>query len=140
MNADIYQSIPAPGLWADVVLLIHAGIVLFAVLGQLLIMVGGLLGWRWVRGFWVRICHLLLVVYVAVQAWLGELCPLTVWEHELRRAAGQSPHDRGFVEFWLGQLIYYDLPAWVFLLMYTGFAFLVALTWWWIPPRSPKRR
>jgi len=135
-----YESIPAPGLLADVILVIHAGIVLFAVLGQALIMLGGPLGWPWVRGFWLRISHLVLVVYVAVQAWLGELCPLTLWEHELRRAAGQSPHDRGFVEFWVSQLVYYDFPPWVFVLMYTGFAFLVVLTWWWLPPRWPFGR
>lgn len=134
MEPSIYQSLPAPGLLADLILALHAGIVVFAVLGQALFMIGGLLGWAWVRHLWVRLLHLLLILFVVLQAWLGALCPLTIWEHELRRAAGQTPHEQGFVEYWLGQLIYYDLPSEVFLVLYTVFALLVIFTWWWIPP------
>ncbi|MDQ2069607.1 DUF2784 domain-containing protein [Natronospira bacteriovora] len=134
MSGSVYQQIPAPALVADGILLLHALIVAFVIVGQLLFMIGGWRGWDWVRRFWLRLTHLGLIAYVTLQAWLGELCPLTVWEHELRRVAGQSPHGQAFLEYWLGRLIYYDLPAWVFLLAYTVFALLVLVTWWWIPP------
>ncbi|MCP1728637.1 hypothetical protein J2T60_002651 [Natronospira proteinivora] len=139
MESSIYEMLPMPGLLADLILVLHAGIVFFVVLGQVLFMIGGLLDWVWVRRFWIRLTHLLLILVVVLQAWLGALCPLTIWEHELRRAAGQTPHDQGFVEYWLGQLIYHDLPSEVFVVLYTTFALLVIFTWWWIPPRRSYR-
>jgi len=139
MNDSVYELLPAPALLADAILILHALIVFFVVAGQLFIMLGGVFAWGWVKKFWLRLLHLALIVYVTLQAWLGALCPLTIWERELRRAAGQSPHDQGFIEYWLSQLIYYDLPAWVFLLAYTGFAVLVIGSWWWIPPKRAVR-
>jgi len=140
MQSSIYESLPAPALLADLVLLIHAGIVLFVVLGQALFLIGGVAGWRWVRLLWVRLTHLFLILIVVLQAWLGALCPLTIWEQELRRAAGQSPYDQGFIEYWVGQLLFYDLPGWVFVMAYTGFALLVLWTWWWLPPLRSRRK
>lgn len=134
-SRTVYESLPMPGLLADLVLILHAAIVAFVVMGLVLFLVGGLRGWRWVRNPWVRYAHLATIGFVVVQSWLGRLCPLTLWEHGLRRAAGQSPEARGFIEYWAGQLIYYDLPAWVFVLGYTVFAALVVAVWWWLPPR-----
>ena len=134
-SRTVYESLPMPGLLADLVLILHAAIVAFVVIGLVLFLVGGLRGWRWVRNPWVRYAHLGTIGFVVVQGWLGRLCPLTLWEHGLRRAAGQSPDERGFIEYWVGQLIYYDLSAWVFVLGYTVFAALVVAAWWWLPPR-----
>ncbi|MGM0449646.1 MAG: DUF2784 domain-containing protein [Pseudomonadota bacterium] len=137
MNASrtFYESLPAPGLLADLLLLVHAAIVAFVVAGLMLFLVGGFRGWHWVRNPWVRYAHLATIGFVVVQSWLGRLCPLTLWEHELRRASGQSAHELGFVEYWVGELLYYDLPGWVFVLGYTVFAALVVAAWWWLPPR-----
>lgn len=130
---------PDPALLADLILLLHAAIVAFVVAGQGLFMLGGVLGWRWVRGFWLRVGHLGLILYVAGQAWLGRYCPLTLWEVRLRLAAGQSPYGgESFVQYWVGELLFHDLPGWVFLAGYSAFAALVLFTWWWIPPRRGK--
>ncbi len=134
-SRTVYDALPMPGLLADLVLLVHAAVVAFVVTGLVLFLLGGLRGWRWVRNPWIRYTHLATIGVVVVQGWLGRLCPLTLWEHGLRRAAGQSPGERGFIEYWVGQLIYYDLPAWVFVLGYTVFAVLVVAAWWWLPPR-----
>jgi hypothetical protein len=75
------------------------------------------------------------LIIVVLQAWLGRLCPLTIWEQELRRTAGQAFHDQSFIEFWVGRYLYIDLPWWIFVLAYTVFALLVAWTWWKLPPR-----
>jgi len=139
-GGNLYQSLPFPGLLADLVLLVHAGIVAFVVVGQLLFIVGGCRGWRWVRNVWVRGIHLVTIGIVVVQAWLGRLCPLTIWEHELRRAAGQSPQQVGFIEYWVGNLLFYDLPFWVFVVVYTAFGVLVVWSWWWLPPRRRAKR
>ena len=73
---------------ADLILFLHAGVIVFVVGGLILIAIGGARGWRWMRGLTFRLVHLATVVFIALQAWLGELCPLTVWEQWLRRRAG----------------------------------------------------
>ena len=57
---------------------------------------------------------------------------LTVWEQELRQLAGQGAYGESFIEHWLSRLLYWDLPGWVFVAAYTGFAGLVAGAWWWV--------
>jgi hypothetical protein len=124
----------AAGL-ADAILAAHVGVVLFVVVGQALFLLGGWRGWHWVRNLPVRLAHLLLMLYIALQAWLGELCPLTTWEQDLRRLAGQPAYEASFIEHWLSRLLFFDAPWWVFVAAYTGFAALVVATWWWVPPR-----
>ena len=123
------------GLLADAILLLHVAIVLFVVGGQALILLGGWRRWTWVRSLRLRLAHAALVVFIALQAWLGQLCPLTVWEQSLRRSAGQDNYDAGFIEYWLGRLLYVQAPWWVFVLAYSGFALLVLASWRWVPPR-----
>lgn len=122
-------------LLADLVLVAHAGVVSFVVLGQLLFVAGGLRDWRWVLKAWIRLTHLGLIAFVVMQSWAGSVCPLTLWEQALRRQAGQAAYAESFVEHWLSRLIFFSAPGWVFILVYTLFGALVLLTWWWIPPR-----
>lgn len=140
MSDSWLATIPAPGLMADLLLLGHAIIVAFVVIGQVLIMLGGVRGWRWVRRLWLRLTHLGLIVFVTVQGWLGALCPLTVWENRLRLAAGEAGRGESFIQHWVGEVIYYDLPQWLFVLAYTLFAALVVFTWWWLPPKWRRDR
>ncbi|MGJ4730608.1 DUF2784 domain-containing protein [Luteimonas sp. SDU101] len=130
------------GLLADAVLALHLGVVAFVVLGTLAILVGGPRGWRVVRRFGLRATHLGLMLVIALQAWLGRLCPLTDWEHALRIRAGQDTYGGSFVQHWLSRLIYFEAPWWVFVLGYTAFAGIVLACWWRWPPlrRSPQPR
>lgn len=122
-------------LLADALLALHVGVVLFVVGLLPLVLLGGLRGWAWVRRFRLRLTHLLLMVFIAAQAWLGQLCPLTVWEQDLRRIAGEGSYRESFIEHWLSRLLYWEAPWWVFVAAYTGFAVLVGLAWWWVRPR-----
>ncbi|GAA4861809.1 DUF2784 domain-containing protein [Luteimonas vadosa] len=124
---------------ADALLLLHVGIVAFVVLGTLLILAGGWRGWRWVRNPGFRLAHLVLVLFIALQAWLGRLCPLTTWEQGLRNRAGQATYGESFMQHWLSRLIFFEAPGWVFVAAYTGFAALVAGAWWWVRPRWSRR-
>lgn len=124
---------------ADAILILHVGIVAFVVLGTVLILIGGWHRWNWVRGFKWRLAHLLLMVFVVLQTWLGELCPLTVWEQDLRHRAGQVAYDDAFIEHWLSRLIFFEAPWWAFATAYTGFAALVLVAWFKVPPRSARR-
>jgi hypothetical protein len=126
---------PTSAQWlADAMLALHVGVVLFVVGLLPLVLVGGALGWRWVRHRRLRLTHLGLIVFIAVQAWLGQLCPLTVWEQDLRRIAGEGAYSQSFIEHWLSRLLYWEAPWWVFVTAYTAFAVLVALAWWWVRP------
>jgi hypothetical protein len=55
-------------LLADAILALHVGIVVFVVGLLPLVLIGGALGWRWVRHFGLRLTHLALMVFIAAQA------------------------------------------------------------------------
>jgi hypothetical protein len=128
------------GLLADAVLLVHFGFVLFVVLGLIAVVVGGCRGRRWIRHGGFRLAHLGAIAVVVVQAWLGDICPLTRLEMWLRHRAGQAGYEGGFVQHWVGELLYYSAPPWVFVAAYTVFALLVLAAWWAYPPELPGRR
>ncbi len=116
-------------LLADTILVIHFAFVVFVVLGFMLILVGLLARWSWVYNRTFRIVHLAAIGIVVLQAWFGQLCPLTVWENELRRRAGQSGYTETFVEYWLHEVLFYQAAPWVFTTIYTCFGALVVLVW-----------
>ena len=126
---------PTAAVLADALLALHVGVVVFVVGLLPLVLAGGVRGWRWVRHCGLRATHLGLMLFIAAQTWLGQLCPLTVWEQELRGLAGQGGYRESFIEHWLAQWLYWDLPWWVFVAAYTGFAGLVAAAWWWVRPQ-----
>lgn len=128
------------GLLADVILTLHVGIVAFVVLGEAAILLGARRGWRWVRNFALRAVHLALMVFIALQTWLGALCPLTEWEQALRRRAGGDAYSGSFIEHWLSRLIFFEAPWWAFVAAYTAFAALVLLTWRRVPPRKRRKQ
>jgi hypothetical protein len=117
-------------LLADLVLLVHFFFVLFVVAGLPLVWIGAAAGWRWVRHFGFRACHLAAILIVSAEALAGIWCPLTILEDALRGHAS----ERSFVARWLHALIFYDLPTWMFTAGYVAFAAAVAATWWRIPP------
>lgn len=124
---------------ANGVLATHVGIVLFVVAGLPLIFIGAARGWRWVRNARLRVLHLAAIAYVALQAWFGIACPLTTLEQWLRVRAGATVYDGEFIVHWLRTLIFFEAPPWAFTAAYTGFALLVALAWWRVPPARRAR-
>jgi hypothetical protein len=127
------------GLLADLIVAVHVAYVSFVILGLLLTLVGGWRGWCWVRNPWFRLLHLFAIVIVAAEAVYGVDCPLTVWEHDLRVAAGQEATGESFVGRLLHGMIFYDLPPAVFTAFYVAFAALVAGSLWLVPLRWKSR-
>lgn len=122
---------------ADVVLLLHVVIVLFNLVGLLLIWIGWLRRWGFVRNVSFRIAHLLCMGYVAVQAVFGMTCPLTTWENALRTKAGTGPvYEESFIGHWFGKLLFYEAEPWVFTVGYIVFFGLIVLSWIIVPPRQ----
>lgn len=134
MNPAAYQHL------ANAVLILHVGIVMFIIVGLLVTLVGAARRWAWVKNFWFRAAHLAGIAYVAMEAWLGIVCPLTTLEVWLRARAGQASYEGDFIAHWLGQLLFYQAPAWVFTAAYSAFALLVVLSWVLVPPGNPWRR
>ncbi len=122
---------------ADAVLGVHAAFVLFVVGGQALVLTGWARGWSWTRNRIFRTGHLLAIGFVVATTWLGIACPLTVLESGLRAGAG---YEAGFIQYWLGRALYWDFPGWVFVVVYSLFGALVALTFFKYPPGAGKER
>ena len=76
-----------------------------------------------------------MILIVVVQALLGIMCPLTVWEQALRRLAGQQTYRGAFVANLVHDLLFFDAPPWVFTVCYCSFGLLVVLTLVLAPPR-----
>ena len=125
---------------ANTVLVLHVGVVLFIIGGLLLTLIGAACKWQWVQNLWFRSLHLAGIGYVALEAWLGIVCPLTTWELWLRARAGQAVYEGDFIAFWLRKFMFYEASPWVFTAAYSSFALLVLLSWVWVPPRRPWRR
>jgi hypothetical protein len=85
-----------PRLAADVLLLLHAAFVVFAVFG-------GLLALKWHSMPWL---HLPAALWAAGIELAGGICPLTHWENHFRQAAGAAGYTQSFVEHHLLGVLY----------------------------------
>lgn len=85
-----------PRLAADVLVLAHLAFILFVI-------TGGFLAWRWRRLAWV---HIPCAAWGAVVEFMGFICPLTPWEIALRRQAGTTGYEGGFIEHYIIPIIY----------------------------------
>lgn len=81
---------------ADAVLFLHLAFILFVVLGGLLLL------WRR-RLIWL---HLPVVIWGALIEFAGWICPLTPLESWLREQGGDRGFSGGFINHYLGTLIY----------------------------------
>jgi hypothetical protein len=129
--------------WADVLAAFHFGYVAFVVVGQLLILIGLVLRWKWVRNPWFRSVHLLAIAVVAAEAIFHMPCPLTIWEDNWRTLGGQTTDSQTFVE----RLVHFFFmdgddpwPSWVYEYLHIGFGVLVLLTFVAAPPRFRRRK
>jgi len=122
-------------LLADIIAIIHLGYVIYVILGFILIVVGIILRWKWIRSLSFRITHLLAIVGVACEALLGVNCPLTVLEFKLRYASNLSEEKISFIGAIAGSLLYYNAPVWLFTIVYAAFALIVVITFIIAPPK-----
>ncbi len=86
----------AAALLADAVLVLHGLFIVWVVLGGCAVLWRPVLAWL----------HLPALAWGAWVSFIGAPCPLTPLEQSLRRAAGQAGYESGFVEHYLGALIY----------------------------------
>jgi len=110
---------------AQAILAIHVAVIVFNAAGLVMIPVGAFMGWRLVRIAWLRLLHLALLAIVAGQALAGRACILTIWQSELSRETPSPPLIMG----WVNRLVYWNLPFWVFTIIYSAvFLYVLALS------------
>ncbi|MGV1089389.1 MAG: DUF2784 domain-containing protein [Mycobacterium sp.] len=85
-----------PGVLADAVLLTHAAFVAWVVFGVLAV-------WRWPRLAALHLPALAWAIWIEVS---GRICPLTPLEVSLRREAGESGYTGGFLDHYVGGILY----------------------------------
>jgi hypothetical protein len=84
------------GIFADIVVLIHLGFVVFALLGGLLIF------WRrWM--IWLHLPALFWAVWIEC---MGGICPLTYLENWLRLKGGQGGYRGDFIGSYILPILY----------------------------------
>jgi Protein of Unknown function (DUF2784) len=83
---------------ADVVVLAHAGFVVFVVLGGLLVL-------RWRRALWLHLPAALWGMIIELTGWI---CPLTPLENKLRHIGGQAGYSGSFVDRYVVSILYPD--------------------------------
>jgi len=117
-------------LLADTILIFHFLFIFFVVGGLPVIWIGERLGLEFVRNIWFRIIHLAAILVVVGESIFGIACPLTILEDNLR----QSESDIGFIQRWLHYIVFYELPEWMFIVVYLLYAILIVATFLLIPP------
>ena len=120
-----------PDFFADLVLLLHALFILFALFGALTTLV-----WRW-----APVLHLPALAWGVAIELTGGICPLTPLENSLRRAAGEAGYEGGFLEHYLVPILYpAALTPWVQVLLGVGLAAINVLLYAWVIRRIRRRR
>ena len=86
----------SPGFLADAVLVIHGLFIAWVIAGVFAV-------WRKPR---LALLHLPALAWAVWIEASGRVCPLTPLENSLRRSAGQGSYSGGFIEHYLGRIIY----------------------------------
>ena len=121
-------------LLADLILIIHFFYVLFVVGSLPVIWVGAWLKLPFIRNYCFRYLHLAAICLVVVESLIGIVCPLTIWENKLRQVETES----SFIQRWLHQIIFYNIPEDILTVTYIIFASLVVMTFKWVPPEKSR--
>jgi uncharacterized protein DUF2784 len=111
---------------ADFVLLSHFVFVVFAVFGAALVFFRPVFAW----------VHVPVVIWSSMVNLASWTCPLTPLEKALRTRAGQSGYKGGFVEHYVGSVVYprgmprqMELVAGVSVLAWNAVIYAIVLFW-----------
>jgi Protein of Unknown function (DUF2784) len=123
---------------ADAIVAVHTLFVGFVVVGQLLILIGLVCRWKWVRNPWFRVVHLLCIGIVAAEAASGVICPLTLWERELRDLSGQTVNDSA-IGWFFNSILFFNMPREFFVWIHISFGAIVLGTFVFGLPRFRRQ-
>ena len=120
------------------VYVVHLIYALVIIIGFILILVGFFAGWRWIRNFTFRLIHLLMIGFVAIESIFNIECPLTWLEYKLMSLDHIKHGSMPFIAGMVDRVLYYNLPIWLFNLIYIAFGLSVLAVWFAIPPIYKK--
>ena len=121
--------------FADLILIVHFGIVIFITSLFIIIPVGYKLKWKWPKNKKLRSTHLFLILIVTTETVFGLTCPLTVIEHNLRGIFISN----SFISIWLQKFLYWNFPKEFFLISYILCLLWTIFIWYRFPPRNKKK-
>jgi len=166
--AILLAAVAAPATWplvtaawgglgplrqADLLAIGHFALVWYVILLQMLVFVGWWRGWRWVRGFWLRLVHLALMAVITGQAaystadqiaysnapeipgndiWIE--CPFTIWERQLRGGDLANIDGSWPVARLANRFLYARVPTLPVLVGYLIFLVGVFISWVFFRP------
>ncbi|MHB8899763.1 MAG: DUF2784 domain-containing protein [Thermoguttaceae bacterium] len=125
---------------ADLIVVIHAAMAAFVVLGLVAVLIGRLARWRWIRNFWFRSVHLALIAVIVIFPVLGSLCPLTELENWFRQRGGEQVYPGSFIAHWVHELLFVEVSPHLIAVSYCAFGVAVLLAFFVIPPQWPRRK
>jgi hypothetical protein len=129
MDSDLAHAL------ARLTLYLHFAVVVFNIGALIVIPLGKIFTWRFVRVLWWRALHAFSMALVAVQAALGQYCFLTLVQSALERA-GQAPSKSFWLDEWISAAVYWPLPLEVFVPLYLAALGLTILFWIWVRPTA----
>ena len=115
---------------AGALLLVHFSLAAFITLGFFIIPIGYKLGWNWIKNRNLRLLHLYLIGIITFETIVGLTCPLTVLEDMFR----DVDYSSSFTSYWIAQILYWDLPSQVFVILYSLCLGWVLILWKVCPP------
>jgi hypothetical protein len=113
-----------------------------AVVAGFLVVILGPPAWRWTRGVWFRVAHLIAIAIVLVENTFGLACPLNRLEWGLRAGAPaaattEASTGMGFV---LDQVLFHTIGGNVLNGLWWAFGVLAVALWFISPPYRRARR
>jgi hypothetical protein len=117
-------------LIADVLLFLHFGRAAGITAGFFIIPLGYKLGWNWIKKRNLRLLHFFLMGVITTETIVGLTCPLTVLENMFR----DVDYSMSFMSYWVAEILYWDLPSQVFVLLYSLCFGWVLILWKICPP------
>lgn len=116
---------------ADAVLLLHLAFIVWVVFGSIAVRF---------RRWWIWL-HAPAVVWAVLIEFMGWPCPLTPLEQYLRQLGGQQGFEGGFIEHYIGSIIYPGgLGRGVHIALGIAAFAVNALGYWWALSRQPPAR
>jgi hypothetical protein len=119
---------------AQAVLAFHVAVILFNLFGLIAVPLGAWRRWRFVRIAWWRALHLASLAVVAGQALVGRACFLTLWQAGLSGAAGEEAVETPLIQRMVERMVFWALPAWIFVVLYVAIFLYAAALWRLVPP------
>ena len=109
------------GFLADLVMVLHFAFII-------LVIFGGFLALCWQPFALVHLPAVLWALFVELKP--GTFCPLTPLEQSLRVRAGESAYRGGFIEHYLGQVIYPNMSTEDQYFLGVGLFVLTVIIYW----------